>query len=534
MHSRLVRKLHRNEEGVALAIVIMGILAIALLTFLVQRLATTQLTQSDFVASEDTVLAAGEAIMERYATKLSIDPLYYQRYVDEAEAPRRCSDATSGSFGTVVAPGNSWVTDCATWTYEFTTTTYQHPLLQGDAGSFDDVGVLMHVAPPTGGDALSVEIIAQQEDRPAARALSAQISAEAISEFVRMVENDLRYGGGARTFGKIYVGGNIGYRPGGEAHGNIYAEGNIGFTSGGTWYGPPSWMNGAEGWDSTGSHNAAGEVVTDVYPDPIDFDSFWDDLDLVEQSACTGGGICLDPAVNPSIPSGVQAYLLESVTGGTQLRISYATSTPSGATCLNTEERWTVRSQNAAWTLLGTFDIPANGTLWANQHVVVGLNSGTPFSIEGALTVYAGNSSARRNVIIASDVTYVNGLSADDVLGLAASDEVWINPNSVGGDALLNIYASLLNQNGQMRVALDCGTGGSSLTPSGSTLNTFGSNASLGTGNLSCCFSTRNYNFDARLERLRPPLFPLLSDEWTYFNWREITRPCWADSAVCP
>ena len=193
-----------------------------------------------------------------------------------------------------------------------------------------------------------------------------------------------------------------------------------------------------------------------------------------------------------------------------------------------------MRSQVASWSVLGTFDIPANGVLWANQHVVVGLNSSNPFSIQGALTVYAGDSSARRNVIIGSDVTYVNGLTADDVLGLAASDEVWINPNSVGGDAVLNIYASLLNQNGQMQVAYDCGTSGSSITPSNSTLNTFGSNASLGTGNLGCCFTTRNYNFDDRLERLRPPLFPLLSDEWTYSNWREITRPCWADSAVCP
>ena len=531
---RTGRQVRLSEDGVALAIVIMGVLAVALLTFLVQKLAISQTTQSNYYASEDAVLASGEAMLERYATKLSIDPLYYQRYVDEAEAPRRCSDAASTSFGAIVNPGNVWITDCSSWTYEFTTTYYQHPLLLGESGAFDDVGVLMHITPPLGGGPLSVELVASQADRPATRTITADIGAEAISEFVRMVENDLRYGGGARTFGKIYAGGSIGYLAGGEAHGNVYAENNIGFNSGGTWYGPPTWMDGAEGWDSTGAHNAAGGVVTDIYPDPIDFDSFWDDLDLLQRAACDGGGICLDPAVNPAIPAGVQAYLVETTAGGTMLQVSYATATPSGATCLSTEERWTVRSQNASWTLLGVYDVPSNGALWANQHVVVGRNSATPFSLAGALTVYAGNSSARRNVVIGTDVTYASGLSADDILGLAGSDEVWINPASVGVDATLNIYASLLNQNGQMRVALDCGTSGSSLTPSGSTLNTFGSNASLGTGNMSCCFSTRNYNFDVRLDRLRPPLFPLLSDEWTYSNWREITKPCWVVSATCP
>ncbi len=529
-----LHRLRREEEGVALVVVVMGIVAVALLTFLVQKVAVSQSSQSDFQAREDTVLAAGEAMLERYAAKMSIDPLYYQRYVDEAEAPRRCSDAASPSFGTVVGPGNSWIGDCVSWTYEFTTAFYQHPLLLGGTQSFDDVGVLMHVSPPVSSGPLTVEVVAKQADRPAVRAMRSEIGAEAISEFVRMVEADLRYGSGARTFGKIYAGGSVGYRPGGEAHGNVYAENDIGFWSFGTWYGPPTWMNGAEGWDSTGSHNAAGEVITDVYPDPIDFDSFWDDLSLVEFAACDGGGICLDPARNPAIPAGAAAYLVETVGGGSQLQVSYATTPPSGDACLDSEERWTVLSQAATWTYLGIFDLPANGALWANQHIVVGRNSSTPFSLAGALTIYAGDSSARRNIIIGSDVVYATGLTADDVIGLAASDEVWINPNAVGGDRVFDLYGAVLNQNGQMKVALACGTAGSSLTPASSTLNTYGSNASLGTGNMSCCFSTRNYNFDERLGRLRPPLFPLLRDEWTYSNWQEIARPCWAESPTCP
>ena len=58
---------------------------------------------------------------------------------------------------------------------------------------------------------------------------------------------------------------------------------------------------------------------------------------------------------------------------------------------------------------------------------------------------------------------------------------------------------------GTMRAAYDCGTGGRNIAPAGSELNTYGSNASQGTGNMSCCFDPRNYNFDDRLARLRPP-----------------------------
>lgn len=540
--ARLPRRLRDGEEGIAMAVVIMGVLAIALLTFLVQKLAISQTAQSDFYAREDTVLAAGEAMLDRYATKLTIDPFYYQVYVDEAEAPRRCADLSSPSYGSVVNPGNAWISDCSQWTYEFTATYYQHPLLLGEAGSFDDVGVLMHVQPPVGANRLEVEIVATQAERPAQRVIKAEIGPESASEFLWLVEGDLFFGPEDKTLGKVYSGGNVGYEAGGEAHDDVYAEDLIvtDFKVKSKTYDPPIWMNGAEGWDSSGNFNSAGESITEVFPDPVDFDDFWNDLDIAARAACGGGGICLDPVSNPAIPAGVKAYLVETTTGGTQLRVSYALDTPFDNTCnipLSESDdklaRWTQASQDAAWTQLGVFDIPANGALWASNLIVVGRNEATPFDLSGALTMYAGSSSARQNIIIGSDVLYVDDLNGDDLLGLVASGEIWINPNAIGSDGTLDIYASILSQSGEVHVAQRCLESGNCVTPGGAGIAIHGSIAAIGTGNLSVCVSA-DYNYDERLQWLRPPFYPLLSDVWTFSNWREAPAPCWVKAGGCP
>lgn len=529
-----MRRLHNEENGVAMATVIMGMLAITLMTVMIQSLASSQLSQADYFQREDTVLAGTEAMLERYATKLSINPLYYQRYVDEAEAPRKCVDQNSSGYNTIVEPGNTWIRDCTTWDYIETTNFYTHPLLTGGAGPADDIAVLLRVSPPSDGKAVEVTVVGRQAGFLNPRVVTAEIRPTSVSEFVRMVENDLRYGSGAKTFGKVYVGGNVGYRTGGEAHADVFAEGSIGFYSGGRWYGPPTWENGAEGYDSSGSYNSAGELITDYYPDPIDFDRFWDDLDLLVLEACEGGGVCLDPAVDSRIPSNVAAYLIETVNVSgqpTKLKVSYATSGPSADYCDGDESGWTKYSQNGTWNYLDTFDVPTNGAVWANQHIVIGRNSSSPFVMSGIVSFYAGTASSRRNIIVGSDVLYVDGLNGTDMVGLIGSDAVWINGNGIGNDRVFNLYAAILNQNGQLMTSTSCA--GSPMNGPNSVLNMYGSNASLGTGNMSCCFTFRNYNFDERLAWIRPPFFPLLSDAWRYTNWRETATPCWAKPAGC-
>lgn len=530
-----------DQAGIAMITVIMGVLAIILMTIMIQQLAGYQISQSDFQAKEDSVLASTEAMLERYATKLTIDPVYYQKWVDEAEAPRVCTDNASAGFMAQVDPGTAWYTDCNTWDYVDVEPEnwYEHPLLSGAATGDDDGASLIRVLAPTDGSPVMVTVAGRHAGHVSPRVVQADIRAQSVSEFVRMTEEDLRYGPGANTYGLVYSGQRVGYEDGGIAHDNVFAEDTIGGWSS---YDPPTWADGSEGWDSTGLHNAAGEFIRDVYPEAIDFNKFWDDLELLRSSACSDGGICLDPAVDARIPSGTDAYLLETVniSGDSKIRVSYSTSRPPGASCLDNTEIWWVESQDATWQYLDTFDLPENGALYAHTHVVVGLNSSEPFVLNGALTVYAGPASSVTHIIIGSDVRYGSGLDDVDVLGLVAAEDIRINPNSVGSDRILDIYGALLNQGasgsssgGAMRVSYDCGRSGVVTVPAGSELNTWGSNASRRTGNMGCCFNPRNYNFDDRLDRLRPPFYPLLNEDWLYTNWRELPTPCWARDGGC-
>ena len=178
--------------------------------------------------------------------------------------------------------------------------------------------------------------------------------------------------------------------------------------------------------------------------------------------------------------------------------------------------------------------------MWADEHVVIGRNSSNPVTVKGALTIYAGTDSAKKNIIIGSDVLYNQGLNGIDVLGLAASDQVIINPNAVGPDLELFIHAAMLIQDGAIHTSRSCGASGDAWGSDGSVvlpyqggspaaeLTTWGSIAMINTGDVSAHFSPRNYGFDERLEKLRPPLFPLLSDDWEYANWRETKLPDWA------
>lgn len=514
-----------RERGFALLTVVLGVAAMLVLVVAIQRVAAFQAGQAELQRRQDAVLATAEAMLERYAAKMTLDPLYYQHFVDEAEAPRACTDTGSAGYGRRVDPGDAWFEDCNTWSYADVDPQdwFRHPLLGGATPEGGAASALIRVDPPRDGGPLTVTVAARHDGFVGARVVVADIEAESVSEFVRMVEGELRYGSGARTRGKVYAGYRVGYRRGGEAYDNVYAEVTIG---GWGSFGPPEWKNGAQGWDSTGRWNDAGETIRDVYPQPIDFSGFVDDLAALRTAACDGGGICLDPARDRRIPTSVRAYLLESV--GSRLRISYATSVPAGRGCQSAEERWWLNSQNASWQVLETVDLPLNGALWASEHLVVGRDAARPFVLDGALTAYAGDTSRRRNIVLGADVLYADGASGSDVLGLIASDEIWINPYAVGSDRSLTLSGAFLSQNGAMKTALSCGSNGSNLTPRNSTLETFGSNASLGTGNMACCFVTRDYRFDERLERLRPPLFPLVRSEWAYTNWREIPTPEWA------
>ena len=519
--------------------VVMGLGALMFIVIVIFQSAVREYRGAQYQRRDDTIIAGAEAMLERYAAKLTIDPRYYQNFVDQAELPRRCTDATSVHYNLSAQPGDAWYDECQTWDYPTDGPFFDHPLLTGHTDiTADDIGTLLTVTPPAAGDAgVTLTLVSGEQDFGQNRAVEAVISPESISEFVFLVEQELRFGSGADINGKIYVGSNLDFVQSpvqGVVHRNVYAENAIGGTSG---YGPPVFADGARGYDGVGQYLD----IRSVYPDPLDFGNFWDDLDLIRQVACGGGGLCLSRAANPSLglTQTPTAWLLEpEVAGATnQVKVSVAFSNTTTG-CLTAEEWWWLNSQSAQWTPLGWFDLPANGVVWVDGHTVIARNSGNRAEFGRPTTIYAGSVGSPKNIVIGNDITYQDGVSGTTVLGLIASDEVWVNPNAVGSDHVLNINAAMLAQNGSFQVARDCGSSGNPVLPySGgvpiSTLNTNGSMAIRHTGDVAAHFGTRNYGFDDRLESLRPPLFPLMGETWTYGAWTEVHLPCWAKPAGC-
>jgi hypothetical protein len=528
-----------SEGGFALAAVIMVMSALILMVVLVLQQASNEYRNAQNQRREDSILAGADGMLERYAAKLTIDPLYYRHFVDQAELPRRCSDSTSVNYGAIVQPGNAWFDECTTWTYEAAGAYFSHPLLTGQAGlTADDIGSLFTIDPPVGSGGLTMTVVSRQSQLNQIRAIRAEIRPEAISEFAFLSNADLRFGSGAVVRGKIYVGTTLDFIQSpvkGVAYRNIYAEGSIGTLSG---YGPPTLADGAQAFDSTGHYND----IRQAFPEPLDFAKFWDDLDLIRNVACTGGGLCLSRTANPGLGLSATptAWLIQPTAGSGgagQLRVSAAYSNTSSG-CVDSEEWWWLNSQNAVWTLVGTYPIPANGVVWVEGHTVIGL-PGQTSTIKGGVTIYAGSIGSPKNIVLGSDIAYNSGQTGTDVLGLIASDEVVVNPYSVGTDRVLNISGAMLTQNGAFFVSRDCGTAGNVVLPTSggtplATLNTLGSMAIQFTGDVAAHFSPRNYVFDTRLETLRPPLFPLLKDAWSFADWSEVPLPCWARSAGSP
>ncbi len=543
-----IDRLRRDERGIALLTVLSFLLVVGAIAVLLTRLAISQLNQSDFQEREDVTIAGTEAILERYAAKMTLDPLYYAHRVDEAERTRVCDADPS----IVRNPGEDWDDTCTSWSYidppdgpdaDTDPDWWVHPLFDEDGlpGVGDnDVGVLIEVTPPSNGNPIQVEVVGRLGDRVNTRSISAAIDTDALSEFVRVTQADLSYGSGANITGKIYSGDDLNFHSTAWVYDDIHAEDEI--------QNEPNYGTSAasQAYDGRGEHND----IRDVFPNPLDFDSFWDDLTLIRSAACGGGGLCFDDA-------DARAWMLHFYEGpGGEARVhvwksdyrppSSSRGIGTSSRCISREEYWMIYPQTGRgsidfddiWDDYGDYAYPANGAIWTNDHTVIG-NQNYAFGqdvdgdgltdnlVAGSATVYAGTTSARRNIIVNADIYVQNWPDSFHTLGLIGSDEFVLNPRSTGGDNLFTVTAALLAQNDKWRVARNCGTGGSNIVPPGSTLDVFGSLASRSTGSASGTYSPRNYNFDDRLSYLRPPLYPLLNDRWEYVDWEENPLPTW-------
>ena len=436
--------------------VMLGIMVIFAAVLVLASEAVAQYRDARTNERDDVMLAQMEATLDRYVAKLEIDPAYHLHFVDEFERARTCTDPLSASNTLVAQPGDMWFTNCSAWEYLTTPVAsdwLRHPLTV-DA---DDGEVLMEVHPRGDRGSLELTIAGQIRVRGQYRTISVDISPPAVSAFQWMSEVDLQFAPGAELEGPVYSGRNVvfGGPPAGTTHGDVYADNEITPV--------PVFGSGSIGYDTTG---LLGGDIADVFPEPLVFDGFWDDLALIRDAACNRGGICLTEP-------GATAYLLQPHMLGSTAQVTVWYSTAAGGLgCIEPEEWWWSNAEDIGnnWQNLGTYALPSNGVLWADAHVVLG-NRGVaaPFGevvVGGPLTIAAGEAQNLAHVVINADIDY-NDASVGDVLGIVSSGDIVINPNAVGHQipGQMTLTGAFLAQEGQLRVARSCGQWGSLPTP---------------------------------------------------------------------
>ncbi len=525
----------------AMVTVIVGVMVVGLFTAILLQTSLLEYQSAQAQRWDDVTIAGTEAMLERYASKLTIDPAYYQHRVDEAEEARVCDDPTDtahyGTASSTVQPGNAWYPACKRWTYTAPTPNvwYQHPLLDGSsAGTGDNIESRIHVTPPDVSTPVVVTVASRQVGRNAERVVQASVKAQPLSEFAWSAAGSLQFGDDLDQHGRIYVGGDLTFL-GGQTHRDVYAEGTISVSS------DFDFVDGAQGYDGD-SGTSYGNIRTQ-FPTALNFDNFWQDLSVIKDAACTGTTLtyCLNDA-------SAKAYLVQPyVSGGVgRIKIWKSTYSAPSSGCVTSEEWWWSKTRNSTspyalsttpnWVVVGDYTMPTTGVLWANADVIVGNPSGPggdfgtdkKVHVKGSLTIYAGSSSNPKNVVINTDVRV--DTSTNDTVALIGSNRVVVNPYMLTDNAEHQIDASLLSQTNQLLVSRSCGTDGVELTDASETHLTFlGSIAQRGnTGSIYESVHDREYIFDQRLEYLRPPFYPLLEDEWHYEDWRELGAPDWA------
>ncbi len=457
---RRALRIAKREDGIAmLMVVFLSVLLLALGVGLmeVMRGESTRSAHSTF--SEASYQAA-EAGVNDYIAKLLSDGTYYLHYVHPGEAMRR----TSG--GTNVSSGAAW-TGGLTWTYPNGKDSWRS---LGNGYEYS----LQIVAPTAATQAVRIFSAGRKTGSTSdVRQLEVLVRPSSLSDFQMLANADITYGSAATTYGKIYAGIDSGGTKHnvthyGTAYGNIYAENNV--------YGPPTLMNGAQTYNSTN--------IRTVIKNPPNFADFLTSLSDIQRAAQVGG-----------------VYLNDASKAAWRL-IFNTNGTFTAATCTLTNGDDAAKTQPTCGTTT-TYNVPTNGAVYVAQTAVV---SGT---VNGRLTVASAD-----DVDISSNINYTDGhctstVTADDVLGLVAKNDVIVaqwTPNT------LTWCAATLAQSGQWHSWSNDGSHGT-MTFKGSTATNLGGSMSM--------FTSRIYQYDDTLLYLQPPWFPTLSDAYTISLFRE-------------
>ncbi len=402
-----------------ITVILMG----AVITGLVAALMATTLaeaTRSGQGVTESTAMAAAEAGVDDYISKLTEDHTYYSDYVHPGEATRK--DA-SNKVGT---PGQVWA-GASTWTYPNGRDTW---LALGNGYEYN-----LQITPPTTGSQL-VKILSMGRRTGMTtntRTIEVLVRAASVADFQMVSNADVSYGSTATTRGKIYAGVDSSGRKhsidhDGTAYGNLYAEGSI--------TGSVAYKNGAKGYNSS--------TIRSVIPTAVNFNTFTSSLVDLKTASQTTGGIYLDD-------SSKAAWKLTFNSAGT---VTIASCTQHNGKDIG--------GTAPDCTTTATATVPTVGAIYANQSVVV---SG---SVKGQVTVASND-----NVIIAGNISYVT--TGVDVLGLIAKNDMIVAQYA---PSTLTWSAATVAQTGQWR-SYSTSTDHTSMTFTGSTATNQGGYMSM-------------------------------------------------------
>jgi hypothetical protein len=369
-----------------------------------------------------------------------------------------------------------------------------------------------------------VEIISKgtlSENTNISRTIKATLAIPSLAQYAIVANDNLRFGAGTSVYGPIKS--NYGIRFDGTAY-NVVSSALSTYTDPDTntlQHAVYTTVSPADPQPPTQVSDRSDVFKAGrVFPStPVDFAGLLSNLQELQTIARDSGYLYAQSQYSGQPAKGYKVVL--NANGTFTLYVVRSTiSPPSG--CSSSQTQWGTWSINQT-ALLGTYNIPAQGVLFFEDHVwVEGQIADTRLTIAaGKFPQVVGQ---EPNITINNNLryTYTDGR---DVLGLIAQGNV--NVGLVSANTL-TIDGALMAQNGRVgrfyynsncRVSNTNYYTRSSLTLNGmiATNKRYGFAYTDGTG-----YSTRNLNYDANLLYSPPPSFPLATNQYQMIGWAEI------------
>ena len=478
----------RNERGAALVLTVMIAVVLAGLGVAAMTRAPKEATLSGLEAERAASFEAAQGGVDDYIAKMTEDHQYYLHYVHPAESTRRRAS------GALVANGGAWPSTESTWIYPSGRDKWK-TLTNGYEFNLQIVG-------PSNG-VVATTIIASGRRTGSTRSLrtiEVQVRGTSVADFQMFAAADITVGATATTNGRYYAGvdpTNINIKHNvthnGTYNADVLAEGRVLGT------GTP----GAGHLDALkiDSLTVAKPTLRQVIgPDPPLFNKFSTALAEVERASqgATGGGLYLN-----DLSGTVAGWAIQFKSTGT-LDVWSCTKNAGK----NLADGTTAQRPVCVTKVKADYPVPTIGAIYSQQSVMV---SG---AVKGRVTIVTQGDAILgdpKGTVTSNygSLSYVT--PGQDVLGIIANLDVIVPYWSASDTSVVGAYIALTGA----RHSWNSDGSHNSFTHTGATASNKSPFMDM--------FATRTYNYDANLQFLQPPFYPVLEKAYAIMRFREIT-----------